>query len=77
MNAFDSPTVDVRDMICAQALAQADRAIRRLQPGESLTVICNAADVERDLSVWAKEVGHRLVSTEQRPDAIRLRLVRG
>jgi TusA-related sulfurtransferase len=51
-------TADVRDMVCAQALARVAQALARLSPGETLEVRCNAADVKRDLLAWARERGH-------------------
>ena len=50
--------VDVRDMLCAQALTVVAQAAARLQPGQALEVIYDAEDVKRDLLVWAKDRGH-------------------
>jgi len=66
--------VDVRDMECAQALAQTGQAMKRLEVGAVLEVICNAADVRHDLLVWAKELGHGLVGQEEHPEGTWLRL---
>jgi TusA-related sulfurtransferase len=64
--------VDVRDMQCAQALAQAARAMRRLADGEVLALVCNAEDVRDDLLAWAEQVGHRILSAEARNGDTRL-----
>ena len=50
--------VDVRDMLCAQALAVVARAMKPLRAGDALEVLYNAQDVKRDLLVWAKARGH-------------------
>ncbi len=50
--------VDVRDMLCAQALAVVARAMKPLRAGDALEVRYNAQDVKQDLLVWAKGVGH-------------------
>lgn len=50
-------TVDVRDMLCAQALAVVAQALNRLTAGEPLEVLYNAEDVHRDLLVWAADRG--------------------
>ncbi len=50
--------VDVRDMLCAQALAVVARAMKPLRAGDALEVRYNAQDVKRDLLVWAKARGH-------------------
>ena len=56
--------VDVRDMSCAQALAQAAQAMQPLTRGAVLELICNAEDVRRDLVAWVKHVHHQLLSTQ-------------
>ena len=50
--------VDVRDMLCAQALAVVARAREPLRTGDALEVRYNAQDVKRDLLVWAKALGY-------------------
>jgi TusA-related sulfurtransferase len=51
-------TLDVRDMMCAQALAVVAHAVERAAIGTSVDVCYNATDVKHDLSVWAREQGH-------------------
>lgn len=51
-------TVDVRDMLCAQALALTSQTLERLQIGQVAQVLYNAEDVRRDLLVWANDRGH-------------------
>lgn len=58
MSEFSTAPVDVRDMLCAQALAVVARAVAQLAPGASLTILVGAEDVRRDLRVWANERGH-------------------
>lgn len=66
-------TVDVRDMLCAQALAQVARAAAQLPDGGALEIRYNAADVRRDLLAWAADRGHALAEAGDG----RLRLTRG
>ena len=51
--------VDVRDMLCAQALAVVAQALAALSDRQDATleVWCNTDDVKRDLLVWAQERG--------------------
>lgn len=65
MSAPATAMVDVRDMLCAQALAVIARAMEPLAAGESLTVIFNAEDVQRDLVVWARERGYGIDAAPQ------------
>lgn len=55
-------TVDVRQMLCAQALALIARAAARLQPGQGLAITYDADDVKRDVLVWAQERGYAVLS---------------
>jgi TusA-related sulfurtransferase len=65
--------IDVRDMLCAQALAVAAQAMRTLKHGESLDVRMSTEDVRGDLLTWAKTVGHDVQPIER----FRLRIRRG
>jgi len=53
-------------MSCAQALAQAARALKPLAAGQALDIVCNAPDVKDDLSIWARELGHAVLTTQSR-----------
>ena len=63
-------TVDVREMLCAQALAQVARAMDQLAPGQTLAVRYSADDVRRDLLAWAADRGHS--ATEAHPSTLQL-----
>ena len=52
-----STTIDVRDMVCAQALAVVAQAVERLPVDGAATILYNTADVQRDLIVWARDRG--------------------
>jgi TusA-related sulfurtransferase len=65
-------TVDVRDMQCAQALAQAAQAMQRLTRGETVELTCNAEDVRRDLVAWAQQVRHQVVGEDAHDGDTRL-----
>ncbi|MBI4343707.1 MAG: hypothetical protein HY601_02710, partial [Candidatus Omnitrophica bacterium] len=54
MSGNHTATVDVRDMLCAQALAVVSAAAARLADGASLDVRYNQDDVKQDLLVWAR-----------------------
>ena len=51
-------SVDVRDMLCAQALAVVAQAMEGLKAAEAAEVLYNAEDVRRDLLVWAQDRGY-------------------
>ncbi len=66
--------VDVRDMQCAQALAQAAQAMQPLTRGAVLELTCNAEDVRRDLVAWAQQVRHQVLSAAVSDGDTRLRI---
>ena len=74
MNGRADATQDVRDMLCAQALAQVDRAMRRLSPGALLDVVGDTVEVKADLLVWASGLGHSVVDKREQADGWQLRL---
>ena len=56
----DIPNIDVRDMLCAQALAVVSDAVKRRMPGEPVNVEMNSDDVRQDMVLWARRLGHRV-----------------
>ena len=56
--------VDVRDMMCAQALAVVAQTFARLPTGEAIDVRYNAKDVHYDLLAWARDGGYRIYDLE-------------
>ena len=71
-----SATLDVRDMLCAQALAQTDRALRGLSVDGALEVRCNTQEVVQDLLTWASDQGHIVVHTKAQDGETRITLQR-
>ncbi len=53
-------TVDVREMLCAQALAVVAQRLGSLQAGQAAEVRYGTEDVKRDLLAWARERGYRV-----------------
>ena len=53
MERSAAQTVDVRDMLCAQALAVVAQAMGPLPAGARVAVRYSTEDVRRDLVVWA------------------------
>jgi hypothetical protein len=57
MNRLQPTTVDVRDMLCAQALAVVAQAMERTEG--ALEILWNTDDVHRDLLAWVRDRGFR------------------
>ncbi len=69
LSGRSSATVDVRDMVCAQALAVTAKALAGLPVGTPAAVLYNADDVRRDLLAWAGDRGYRV---DERAGALHL-----
>ncbi len=63
-------SLDVRDMLCAQALALVAKALNRQAAGTSLAVRYNADDVRRDLLTWSAQ--RHLAVAEPEPGTLHL-----
>ena len=63
-------TVDVRDMLCAQALALVAQAAERLAEGRRITVLYTTEDVKLDVITWARARGF---TAEASHSALRLK----
>ena len=77
MSLVAASTVDVLDMLCAQAIMVVWRACRSLAAEAVLEVVCNAHDVQDDLLIWAKELGHAVLEVEDRSPDTWLRIRKG
>ena len=58
MDERQVPTADVRDMLCAQALAVVAGAIGQVEIGRAIEVLYSTDDVKKDVTVWARAAGH-------------------
>ena len=73
--AMPAATVDVREMLCAQALTVVAGAAGRLRAGEALEVRYNSDDVKADVLSWARtrawsarDLGEGRLRIAPRPD---------
>ena len=58
--------LDVKDLLCAQALMVVMKGIKEVESGGTLEITFNSDDVQRDLVTWATELGHDVVSVDDR-----------
>ena len=63
--AHPIPPIDVRDMVCAQAMAILSQAVTPLVAGETVTVLMNAEDVRRDVLAWSQHRGVMIERLDQ------------
>ncbi len=53
-------SIDVRDMLCAQALAVVAQQLARLTAGGRAAIQYNTDDAKHDLIAWANDRGHHV-----------------
>ena len=62
-------TLNTRRLLCPMPLIRTQNAIKKLQFGEILEVICTDPGTEYDIPTWCRMYGHKLLSQEQRETA--------
>lgn len=58
-----STLLDVRGMTCPLPVLKANKALRSLAPGATLTVLATDPAALKDFAAYAEETGHALLSS--------------
>ena len=58
-------TVDTSGTCCPEPLIQANRAIKAMQPGEMLELVCTDTGSRMDIPAWCKRTHHELLRMEE------------
>jgi tRNA 2-thiouridine synthesizing protein A len=58
-------TVDTSGQCCPVPMVETNRAIKTLQPGEILEVICTDIGSKMDIPAWCGRTGHELIRMEE------------
>jgi tRNA 2-thiouridine synthesizing protein A len=58
-------SVDTSGTCCPEPLKQAHRAIKAMQPGELLELICTDIGSRMDIPAWCNRTGHELLRMEE------------
>ncbi|MSP53332.1 MAG: SirA family protein [Gammaproteobacteria bacterium] len=59
-------TLNARRLLCPMPLIRTQNAIKKLQFGEILEVICTDPGTEYDIPTWCRMYEHKLLLQEQR-----------
>ena len=65
-------TLDVRGLLCPMPVIRTQKAVRGLAAGSRLTVLCTDPGALHDIPAWCRVHGHRVISTEQAGEEIRI-----
>jgi tRNA 2-thiouridine synthesizing protein A len=58
-----SSTLDVQGLSCPLPVLKANKALRGMAPGATLTVLATDPAAVKDFAAFSEETGHELVST--------------
>lgn len=59
-------TLDARGLLCPLPVIRTQNAVKKLQPGDTLEVLCSDPGAKADIPAWCRVCGHRVVSIEER-----------
>lgn len=57
--------VDTSGQCCPVPIVETNRAVKQMQSGQVLEVICTDLGSKMDLSAWCERTGHKLLSVEE------------
>ncbi len=63
-------TLDMRLKLCPIPVIKTQYAVKDMQPGETLEVICTDPGTTHDIPAWCRLFGHKVVSIDQLEDDI-------
>ncbi len=59
----DSATLDVQGLSCPLPVLKANKALRGMAPGATLTVLATDPAAAKDFAAFSQETGHELLSS--------------
>lgn len=58
--------VDTSGQCCPVPIVETNRAIKQMQSGQVLEVVCTDLGSRMDIPAWSKRTGNKLVASEER-----------
>lgn len=62
--------VDARRLLCPMPVIRTQDAVRDLEPGDELEVICTDPGVKHDIPAWSRINGHEVLEIREADDEI-------
>lgn len=72
-----SETLDLRKLLCPMPVIKVQNAMKKLQPGETLTAICTDPGTLHDIPTWCRINRHQVLRVEQQQGEILFELAKG
>jgi TusA-related sulfurtransferase len=57
--------VDARNLLCPMPVIRTQDAVVKLQPGDSIRVLCTDPGVLHDIPAWCRVHGHEITDIEE------------
>ncbi len=67
-------TVDARNLLCPMPVIRTQDAVVKLQPGDSIRVLCTDPGVLHDIPAWCRVHGHEICNIEEQEHEITITL---
>lgn len=64
--------IDARRLLCPMPVIRTQDAVRQLQQGEQLEIICTDPGALLDIPAWCRINGHKIISTDKQDGEIRI-----
>jgi tRNA 2-thiouridine synthesizing protein A len=59
-------TIDTSGQCCPVPMVETNRAVKQMQPGQVLEVICTDPGSKMDIPAWCNRTGNKLLAAEAR-----------
>lgn len=59
-------TLDARRLLCPMPVIRTQQAVKKLEVGDELEVICTDPGTMHDIPTWCRMYGHQVLFAEQR-----------
>ena len=69
---MSSLTVDARNLLCPLPVIRTQDHVARLQPGDSVQVLCTDPGVLHDIPCWCRMHGHTVCGISRQGDEIEI-----
>ncbi len=63
-------TLDMRMKLCPIPVIKTQQAVKTMQPGDIVDVICTDPGAEHDIPAWSRLFGHQVISIDHQEDDI-------
>jgi TusA-related sulfurtransferase len=71
---MSTTVVDARNLLCPMPVIRAQDAVVKLQPGDTVEVLCTDPGVVHDIPAWCRVHGHEVLKIDEQGYEITIHL---